>query len=146
MNKTKYTNCTKIGRKIFNNIIDNVDIKGVINDCIGKYPDRLACCSIRVGEGEDDYLTRYRPKKIDTKSNTIQCSLCRKERTIIDWCSRFMDLSIADTVKFIDESCDGLDLFDIDSLDDSDKYEVIFAIREFNELYIEAKSSNKRIC
>ncbi|SDD31742.1 hypothetical protein SAMN04488597_1531, partial [Halanaerobium congolense] len=38
-----------------------------------------------------------------------------------------------------------LDLFDIDSLDDSDKYEVIFAIREMNESYIE-EGSNKRIC
>ena len=143
MNKKQYISCTKIGRKIFNNIIDNVDIKGVINECIGKYPDRVACCFIRVGG--DDYLTRYRPMKIDTKRNTFQCGLCRKEWTIIDWCSRFMDLSIADTVKFIDKSCDGLDLFDIDSLDDSDKYEVIFAIREMNESYIE-EGSNKRIC
>ncbi|WP_041595734.1 hypothetical protein [Halanaerobium hydrogeniformans] len=49
-----------------------------------------------------------------------------------------MDLSIADTIKYIAESCN-LDLYDIESLDDYDKYEVVFAVRELNREYLEKK-------
>ncbi|SDD13969.1 hypothetical protein [Halanaerobium congolense] len=137
LKKEELQRCTDVAEEIFNKIIEETNLSELANDYKETHPYNSTCCFVDIEYEVNDELFyhRYNLDQISKNKKYYQCGDCNSKRTIIDFCRNFFDLSMVDSIKFID------DYFQLDlclkELEDPDNRTIILnGIRSMNKEYV----------